>query len=118
MPWRTLTYKALNTFVDDLFAFIIKMPTMHRLSCLRDDLIFVIYIYQRWKYGVDSKRANEYGQVGQTDQPAELAAELPDRGSLERKPRQEPPAEAEADGRGASASADDGEQTEVFEEVD
>ncbi len=118
MPWRTLTYKALNTFIDDLFAFIIKMPTMHRLSCLRDDLIFVIYIYQRWKYGVDSKRANEYGQVGQTDQPAELAAELPDRGSLEHQPRQEPPAEAEADGHGASASADGGEQTELFEEVD
>ena len=35
MPWKTLMYKALNTFIDDLFAFIIKMPTMHRLSCLR-----------------------------------------------------------------------------------
>ena len=24
MPWKTFMYKALNTFVDDLFAFIIK----------------------------------------------------------------------------------------------
>ena len=65
MPWKTFMYKALNTFIDDLFAFIIKMPTMHRLSCLRDDLIFVIYLYQRWAYGVDKKRANEFGQVGE-----------------------------------------------------
>ena len=36
----------MNTFIDDLFAFIIKMPTMHRLSCFRDDLVFFIYIYQ------------------------------------------------------------------------
>jgi len=36
MPWKTLTYKALNTFIDDLFAFIIKMPLLHRLACLRD----------------------------------------------------------------------------------
>ena len=36
LPWRMLTYKALNTFIDDLFAFIIKMPTLYRLGCLRD----------------------------------------------------------------------------------
>jgi len=77
MPWKTLMYKSLNTFIDDLFAFIIKMPTMHRLSCLRDDLVFFIYIYQRWKYGVDKKRANEFGQVGEgvpDGAPAEQAA--------------------------------------------
>jgi len=68
MPWKTFMYKALNTFVDDLFAFIIKMPTMHRLSCLRDDFVFLIYLYQRWAYGVDAKRANEYGQVGAVDE--------------------------------------------------
>jgi hypothetical protein len=61
-------YKALNTFVDDLFAFIITMPTMHRLACLRDDLIFFCYLYQRWQYGIDAKRPNEYGQVA-TDEP-------------------------------------------------
>uniref|UniRef100_A0A7S0ITG2 Cleft lip and palate transmembrane 1 n=1 Tax=Calcidiscus leptoporus TaxID=127549 RepID=A0A7S0ITG2_9EUKA len=72
MPWKTFMYKALNTFVDDLFAFIIKMPTMHRLSCLRDDLIFVVYLYQRWSYGVDTSRANEYGQVA-ADETDELA---------------------------------------------
>ena len=38
LPWRVFAYKALNTFIDDLFAFIIKMPTMHRLACLRDGM--------------------------------------------------------------------------------
>lgn len=36
LPWRMLTYKALNTFIDDIFAFVIKMPTLYRLGCLRD----------------------------------------------------------------------------------
>jgi len=63
LPWKTFMYKALNTFIDDLFAFIIKMPTLHRLSCLRDDFIFLIYLYQRWIYPVDKKRTNEFGQT-------------------------------------------------------
>ena len=56
MPWKVLTYRALNTFIDDMFAFIIAMPTMHRLACFRDDIIFVVYLYQRWKYRVDPNR--------------------------------------------------------------
>jgi len=62
MNWRTLTYKTLGTFVDDLFAFVIKMPVMHRLSCFRDDIIFFIFLYQKWIYRVDYTRVNEFGQ--------------------------------------------------------
>ncbi|XP_076464340.1 putative lipid scramblase CLPTM1 [Babylonia areolata] len=61
LPWRMLTYKALNTFIDDIFAFVIKMPTLYRLGCLRDDVIFFIYLYQRWIYRIDPKRVNEFG---------------------------------------------------------
>nr|CAG8471494.1 6829_t:CDS:10 [Entrophospora candida] len=68
MPWKTLMYKTLGTFVDDLFAFCIKMPTLHRLACLRDDVIFFVYLYQRWAYPTDDKRANEYGQVADDDE--------------------------------------------------
>jgi hypothetical protein len=64
MPWRQMTYKFLNTIIDDLFAFVIKMPLLHRLSVFRDDLIFVIYLYQRWVYRVDMKRVNEFGFGG------------------------------------------------------
>jgi len=59
LPWKFLVFKFLNTFIDDLFAFIIKMPTMHRLSVFRDDIVFFVYIYQRWIYRIDSSRPVE-----------------------------------------------------------
>jgi hypothetical protein len=31
MPWKSMVYKALNTFIDDLFAFVVKMPMLHRI---------------------------------------------------------------------------------------
>ena len=65
LPWRMLTYKFLNTFIDDIFAFVIKMPTMYRIGCFRDDIIFLIYVYQRWIYRVDPKRVNEFGISGE-----------------------------------------------------
>ncbi|XP_078097867.1 putative lipid scramblase CLPTM1 isoform X1 [Mustelus asterias] len=65
LPWRMLTYKALNTFIDDLFAFVIKMPMMYRIGCLRDDVVFFIYLYQRWIYRVDLTRMNEFGTSGE-----------------------------------------------------
>ena len=68
MPGRALTYKFLNTFIDDLFAFTIKMPWLHRLATLRDDVIFFIWLYQGWKYKVDYKRVNEFGQGGEDDE--------------------------------------------------
>ena len=37
------------------------MPTMHRLSCFRDDIVFFIYIYQRWIYSVDTSRPIAHG---------------------------------------------------------
>ncbi|XP_030400249.1 cleft lip and palate transmembrane protein 1 isoform X3 [Gopherus evgoodei] len=69
LPWRMLTYKALNTFIDDLFAFVIKMPMMYRIGCLRDDVIFFIYLYQRWIYRVDLTRVNEFGISGEGQVP-------------------------------------------------
>jgi len=61
LPWRMLSYKFINTFIDDLFAFVIRMPTMYRLGCFREDIIFLIYLYQRWIYRVDPTRVNEFG---------------------------------------------------------
>ncbi|KAE8584941.1 hypothetical protein XENTR_v10021167 [Xenopus tropicalis] len=73
LPWRMLTYKALNTFIDDLFAFVIKMPMMYRIGCLRDDVVFFIYLYQRWIYRVDPTRLNEFGTSGEA--PTSLPAQ-------------------------------------------
>ncbi|PVD21249.1 hypothetical protein C0Q70_19420 [Pomacea canaliculata] len=67
LPWRAFMYKAFNTFIDDVFAFIITMPTAHRLACFRDDVVFLIYLYQRWLYPVDKTRVNEYGMSFEDD---------------------------------------------------
>lgn len=56
LPWRTFIYKSLNTVIDDLFAFVIKMPWLHRLACFQDDVVFAILLYQRWIYPVDMSR--------------------------------------------------------------
>ncbi|KAL8942239.1 MAG: hypothetical protein Q9211_001484 [Gyalolechia sp. 1 TL-2023] len=77
MPAKAMTYKFLNTFIDDLFAFTIKMPTLHRLATLRDDVIFFVYIYQAWAYKVDYTRVNEFGQGGDDEQPDEKLANKP-----------------------------------------
>ena len=53
LPWRVLGYRFVNTFIDDLFAFIIRMPTMARMSCFRDDVVFIVYLWQRYLYPVD-----------------------------------------------------------------
>ncbi|XP_038822560.1 cleft lip and palate transmembrane protein 1-like protein [Salvelinus namaycush] len=70
LPWKAFMYKAFNTFIDDIFAFIITMPTSHRLACFRDDVVFLVYLYQRWLYPVDKTRMNEYGlSYNEEDKP-------------------------------------------------
>ncbi|XP_078036752.1 putative lipid scramblase CLPTM1 [Augochlora pura] len=67
LPWRMMSYKFLNTFIDDIFAFVIKMPTLYRISCFRDDIIFFIFLYQRWIYKTDHTRVNEFGFSGEME---------------------------------------------------
>ncbi|KAH8888851.1 cleft lip and palate transmembrane 1 [Thozetella sp. PMI_491] len=73
MPAKAMMYKFLNTFIDDLFAFTIKMPFLHRLATFRDDIIFFIYLYQRWAYKVDYTRVNEFGQGGDDEEEEQAA---------------------------------------------
>uniref|UniRef100_A0A1B6G4Q6 Cleft lip and palate transmembrane protein 1 n=1 Tax=Cuerna arida TaxID=1464854 RepID=A0A1B6G4Q6_9HEMI len=75
LPWRMMSYKCLNTFIDDIFAFVIKMPTMYRLGCFRDDIVFFIFLYQRWIYKTDPKRINEFGYSGEMEENAPAAIE-------------------------------------------
>ncbi|ANQ08107.1 Transmembrane protein [Plasmodium coatneyi] len=62
LPWKALIYKSLNTFIDDIAFFLIDMPWMHKLSCFRDDVIFLCYIYQRCIYKVDKNRHEHLAQ--------------------------------------------------------
>ncbi|KIK03153.1 hypothetical protein K443DRAFT_677001 [Laccaria amethystina LaAM-08-1] len=71
MPMKAMIYKTLSTVVDDFFAFCIKMPFLHRLACFRDDVVFLIFLYQRWIYRIDPKRVNEYGQILAADAKVE-----------------------------------------------
>ena len=58
MPWKAMIYQFLNTIVDDLFAFAVKMPTLQRISVFRDDIVFVIYLYQYWIYRNNSMKSS------------------------------------------------------------
>lgn len=72
LPWRSFMYKAFNTFIDDFFAVIITMPTAHRVACLRDDIVFLIYLYQRWLYPVDKNRVDSGLSITETVDDAEI----------------------------------------------
>ena len=82
IPSRAMTYKFLNTFIDDLFAFTIRMPTLHRLATLRDDVIFFVWLYQKYKYKVDYTRVNEFGQGGDSDDEGEEKEKVEGDGKL------------------------------------
>lgn len=79
MPMKAMIYKTLSTVVDDFFAFCIKMPFLHRLACFRDDVVFLIFLYQRWIYRIDPKRVNEYGQVLAADVDATVVESKKDK---------------------------------------
>ncbi|XP_037805461.1 cleft lip and palate transmembrane protein 1-like protein [Lucilia sericata] len=76
LPWRAFMYKAFITFIDDVFAFIITMPTAHRVACLRDDVVFLIYLYQRWLYPVDKKRLDTGLAIEETVDNEDLTQRL------------------------------------------
>jgi hypothetical protein len=59
LPWNVLGFRFFNTVIDDVFSVFVRMPLMHRISVFRDDIIFVIYIFQRWIYPVDASRPAE-----------------------------------------------------------
>ncbi|KAL4967364.1 CLPTM1 family protein [Aspergillus stella-maris] len=99
MPGKAMTYKFLNTFIDDLFAFTVKMPWLHRLATLRDDVIFFIWLYQSYKYRVDYSRVNEFGQGGDSDDEEE-EEKKEEAGNIEEKKEA-----VQASGKQASKSA-------------
>ncbi|GAA6028148.1 hypothetical protein JCM8097_006882 [Rhodosporidiobolus ruineniae] len=74
IPQLLINYKLKSVAVHDFFSFIIKMPLLHRLACFRDDVVFLILLYQMWIYKVDPSRENEYGQK-LTDEEAKALLE-------------------------------------------
>ncbi|XP_060725225.1 lipid scramblase CLPTM1L-like isoform X1 [Tachysurus vachellii] len=60
LPMSVLLYKGLNTFISDIFSGILSNPGPHPLACFRDDVIFLIYLYQRRIYSVNKSRVRDY----------------------------------------------------------
>ena len=67
LPWRVLCLRFVNTFIDDLFAFVIRMPMLARLGCFRDDIVFFVFLYQRYIYEVDGSRQFEGSAPGEVE---------------------------------------------------
>jgi len=61
LPPRAFLYKLFGTFVDDIFALLLDMPLKHRLMTLRDDVVLILLLIQRYWYTVDVDRVNEFG---------------------------------------------------------
>lgn len=78
------------------------MPTMYRLGCFRDDIVFFIFLYQRWIYKVDKSRVNEFGFSGDMEEDAKKGAIAngdatePVEAAIEAKPTASPRAPAKA----------------------
>ncbi|KJH43570.1 tetratricopeptide repeat protein [Dictyocaulus viviparus] len=54
------------------------MPTSHRVACFRDDIVFLIYLYQRYLYPVDYSRINEFGEKGDESPNEPIGVRLED----------------------------------------
>ena len=60
LPIKLFVYKIVATFADDAFACLVGVSRKHRLMTLRDDVLLVVFLYQRWAYRVDGSRPHEY----------------------------------------------------------
>uniref|UniRef100_A0A8B9KLS0 Lipid scramblase CLPTM1L n=1 Tax=Astyanax mexicanus TaxID=7994 RepID=A0A8B9KLS0_ASTMX len=60
-PMSVLLYKGLNTFISDVFSGIISTPGPHQLACFRDDVVFLIYLYQQ---KLDNSSENGFQEQG------------------------------------------------------
>ncbi|KAL0985284.1 hypothetical protein UPYG_G00154990 [Umbra pygmaea] len=60
LKWNVLMYKAVNTFLNDAFACIFNTHPCHQLTCFRDDIFFIIYLYQKRLYSKTKSRGCEY----------------------------------------------------------
>jgi len=75
LPWRVLSYQAVNTFIDDVFMLCIRMPEVQKYSVFRDDIVFVICCVQRWLYkgrrSVEDEADHIKGEAKEGEQPSE-----------------------------------------------
>ena len=61
LPWRTLIYRFIETVIDDFYVFLVTTPLLHKVMVFREDVIFLLYIYQRIIYKTDPNRIGTAG---------------------------------------------------------
>ena len=80
LPLKAFIFKFLNTIIDDLFAFAVKTPILYRIFCFKDDVIFVIYLYQMWIY-----RHNKRSDMKKKDEERKEKEKISDEAANEKK---------------------------------
>ena len=45
LPTKLLVYKIIATFADDAYAWLLEMPPKFWLMTLRDDVVFVVFLF-------------------------------------------------------------------------
>ena len=87
------------------------MPTLYRIGCLRDDVIFFIFLYQRYVYPIDKTRVNEFGLTGEpADEVAATTTETTKEVENEEQPASTEVTE-EAAAAGEASTSEDVEET-------
>ena len=81
---------------------LIAMPTKHRVMTLRDDIVFFIYLYQRYLYPVDKTRPNEFGRAYEEEEGSGAAEKQANPAAVA---EQEGSSTQDADGAGQDAPA-------------
>jgi hypothetical protein len=61
LPWKTLVYRFIETIIDDFYVFMVTTPLLQKVMVFREDIIFLLYIYQRIIYKTDPKRIGTGG---------------------------------------------------------
>uniref|UniRef100_A0A1I8F562 Lipid scramblase CLPTM1L n=1 Tax=Macrostomum lignano TaxID=282301 RepID=A0A1I8F562_9PLAT len=70
LPWKALTYKPSIPSLTTCLLLLSECPPRTGWPAFRDDVIFIIYMYQRWLYPVDKSRTNEFGQSFDEAEPS------------------------------------------------
>ena len=78
MSASALAYKFVNTFIDDLYTFVSKMPLMMKIACFRDDVVFVVWLVQFFLYRKDPNRVNEFNLIAKEAEKEEETKLTPD----------------------------------------
>ena len=57
-PMSVFFYRLVEVLIDEAIATVLNLPTIFCISCYRNDVVFLLYMIQRWMYRVDPNRSD------------------------------------------------------------